>query len=395
MGKKIAVLGSTGSIGTQTLDVLRYFKNDFEVIGLAAGENIGLLSKQIQEFKPKIVSVKNEKKAQELRQILAKQVSKEQVSAKIEPEICFGPDGLRDIATYDEVEIVVVSVSGTEVLIPTLEAIKKQKIICLATKEILVTAGKIIMQEAQKHGTKILPVDSEHSAIFQCIQNHPNKEIFKIILTASGGPFFGCSADELKKVTPNQALKHPNWSMGKKITIDSATMMNKGLEVIEAHWLFNIDYNRIDVLIHPQSIIHSMVEFLDGSIIAQLGITDMKIPIQYALSYPERWENDFDRLNLSKIGKLTFFEPDTKNFPCLTLAYEAGKTGGSMPAVLNGANDAVVIEFLNNNIKFIEIPIIIEKVMNKHNFIKNPSLEDIIYSSNWAFEEVIKIIRGR
>lgn len=378
--KSVSILGSTGSIGVQALNVIENLK-DINVVALSTNENIELLEKQALKFKPKIVSVGNPKKAEILKQKLN----------AYDIKIVQGMEGLVDVATESKADIVLNSVVGMIGLLPTLEAIKAKKTIALANKETLVSGGKLVMKEAKENNVKIIPVDSEHSAIFQCLNAGKYKEISKIILTASGGPFYGWSKDELKSVTVKDALKHPNWNMGNKITIDSATLMNKGLEIIEAMWLFNIDINKIEPIIHPQSIVHSAVEYVDGSIIAQLGIPDMRIPIQYALTYPNRSYSNLKKLNLVDIGELTFRQPDLNVFPCLKLAIEAAKIGGSMTAVLNGANEAAVDLFLKGKIRFIDIPKIIEEVMGKHKIIKDPSLEDIIECDVWARENVYRL----
>jgi len=382
MTKKISILGSTGSIGTQTLDVARNLKID--VLALSANSNIDLLEVQAREFKPKLISVRDEMLAENLTTRLR----------DLDIQVFYGEEGLKRVATIKEIDTVVTSIVGIAGLIPTMEAIKAGKNIALANKETLVTAGSIIISEAQKNAVKILPVDSEHSAIFQSLMGNNINEISKIILTASGGPFRGKNINELMKVTVSDALKHPNWSMGSKITIDSATMMNKGLEVIEAKWLFGIDVEGIEVLVHPQSIIHSMVEFKDGSIIAQLGSPDMRIPIQFALTYPNRSDNNFSRLNLLETGKLTFEAPDFETFPCLKLAFEALKIGGTMPVALNGANEVAVSLFLGGKIKFLDIPRIIEKVLEEHNVNINPCLNDIIEVDKWAREEAERAINN-
>ncbi|WP_278244296.1 1-deoxy-D-xylulose-5-phosphate reductoisomerase [Caldisalinibacter kiritimatiensis] len=381
--KYISILGSTGSIGRQALDVIRNNQN-YKVVGLSANNNIELLEEQAQEFKPNIIAVYNEEKAKILKHRLDGS----------DIEVVSGLEGLNRVATESSANIVLTSVVGMIGLIPTLKAIEHGKSIALANKETLVTAGKLVMNAAKDKGISIIPVDSEHSAIFQCLNTENEKEISKIILTASGGPFRGMNYDEIKDVTVKDALKHPNWSMGKKITIDSATMMNKGLEVIEAKWLFNIDIEKIDVVVHPQSIVHSMVEYVDGSIIAQLGITDMRIPIQYALTYPRRTSNNLEKLNLSRIGTLTFEKPNYKTFPCLALAYEAIKIGGTMPAVLNAANEVAVDMFLKEKIKFYDIPRIIEHTMEKHSIIKEATMDDILNSDKWARKIISKDFKG-
>lgn len=372
MAKRISILGSTGSIGTQALDVARHM--ELEVSGLTANSNIQLLESQIREFKPRFAAVGNETLADELRAKLK----------GFDIEIQSGQTGMIGAATIHEVDTVLVSVVGIAGLIPTLEAIKKGKNIALANKETLVTAGAIVMSEAEKHNVRILPVDSEHSAIFQCLEGNYRKHISKVVLTASGGPFRGKNLEELENVTLAEALRHPNWEMGSKITIDSSTLMNKGLEVIEAKWLFDLKPEQIQVVIHPQSIIHSLVEYIDGSFIAQLGLADMRLPIQYALTYPGRMGNHFPRLNLVEAGRLTFEEPDYTAFPCLRLAFEALRAGGTMPAALNAANETAVNLFLNRKIGFLDIPRIIEFVMEKHNVNNTPCLDDIIEVDMWA-----------
>ena len=365
--KKIAILGSTGSIGTQTLEVVRTQK-DIQIVGLAAGSNIALLEEQIREFKPQIVSVWDETRAAELQ-------------AKIMDTnvlVLSGMDGLNAIATLAEADMIVTAVVGMIGIQPTIAAIEAGKDIALANKETLVTAGHLIMPLAKDKGVSIYPVDSEHSAIFQCLRGNEKKDVYKLILTASGGPFRGKSRAELEHVTVQDALKHPNWEMGRKITIDSATMMNKGLEVIEAKWLFDMEIERIDVAVQPQSIIHSMVEFEDGAVMAQLGTPDMKLPIQYALYYPERRFLPGQRLDFRTLSEITFERPDMKNFPALKLAYIAGKIGGSMPTVYNAANEKAVEKFLNEEISFLQITEIVELCMKEHHVLVNPSLEQIL-----------------
>lgn len=366
--KRISILGSTGSIGTQTLAVIRNNPHLFKVIAISGNSNIDTLAAQVNEFKPEFVAVFDEKKAKELKNIVNNS----------DVKILSGLEGLCTIATIDNVDIVVTSVVGNIGLLPTLKAIKANKTIALANKETLVTAGEIVMNEAKLHNVNIIPVDSEHNAIFQCLYGNNISEVDKIYLTASGGPFKGLKRDILLNVTSEEALKHPNWNMGKKISIDSATLMNKGLEVIEAKWLFDLDIHQIDVIIHPQSIIHSMVQFKDGSILAQLGVPDMKLPIQYALTFPSRIKSNVDKLDFFKINSLTFEKPDINTFPCLGLAYEALKIGGTMPTVLNAANEELVIQFLNGKIGFYDIPDRIEKAMKRHTPIKQPTIEDIL-----------------
>lgn len=370
MKKKIAILGSTGSIGTQTLDIVNEHRDGFEIVGLTAGKNIDLLERQIRTHKPQIVAVET----LELARALASKI------ADISPTVAVlhGLDGLNAIASLDEIDILVTAVVGTVGLIPTVHALKNGKRIALANKETLVAAGAIIMQMAEQYNAEIIPVDSEHSAIFQCLQGEAYKQIDTIHLTASGGSFRGRSREELVGVTVEQALKHPNWSMGAKITIDSATMMNKGLEVIEAHWLFGVPYDKINVIIHPESIVHSMVEFSDTSVIAQLGVPNMRIPIQYALTYPERVRNQQPRLSLTELAQLRFEQPDYDTFECLKIAYEVGKIGGTAPVVMNAANEVAVQLFLEKRIEFLQIVDIVKQALSKHSVNHNPSLEEII-----------------
>ena len=382
--KKISILGSTGSIGTQTLDVVRKNRDKFEVVAISANSSINLLLEQIKEFKPKYVAVYNENSAKQLKEIIPRDI-------KI--EVLSGMDGLVTISSLDEIDVLLTAIVGMIGLVPTLEAIKKGKTIALANKETLVTAGQLVMEEARKRNVDILPVDSEHSAIFQCLNGENKKEIDSIILTASGGPFRRKTKEGLLNVTKNEALKHPNWSMGRKISIDSSTLMNKGLEVIEAKWLFDVDAEKIDVVVHPQSIIHSMVQFVDSSIIAQMGCPDMKLPIQYALTYPNRLFNDFERLDFSKLNDLTFEKPDLETFPCLQLAYESLKSGGTYSAVLNAANEVLVNEFLEDKIKFYDIPYYIEKTLEAHDSIKKPTLEEILHIDKWSRDFVKKCIK--
>ena len=373
--KKIAILGSTGSIGTQTLDVVREHSDELQVVALAAGSNKERLKEQIKEFHPKLVSLSDEKKAQELKEELAgKQV-----------EVVCGMEGLIEVAGADSADVVVTAVVGMMGILPTMEAIKKGKDIALANKETLVTAGHLIIPMAKEYGVSILPVDSEHSAIFQSLQGEPEAALDKILLTASGGPFRGKSAEFLETVTLEDALNHPNWSMGPKITIDSSTMVNKGLEVMEAKWLFGVDYSQIEVVIQPQSIIHSMVQYVDGAIIAQLGTPDMRVPIEYALFYPERRSLSGDRLDFSKLSQITFEKPDYKVFRGLSLAIEAGKTGGTMPTVFNAANERAVAKFLKGEIKYTDIVRSIEKCMDAHKVSAHPDLEEILATEQWVY----------
>ncbi|MEW9078304.1 1-deoxy-D-xylulose-5-phosphate reductoisomerase [Terrisporobacter glycolicus] len=367
--KKITILGSTGSIGTQTLDVVRKNKDKFEVVAISANSSVDLLLEQILEFNPKYVAVYNEESANKLKNMIPNNIYIEVLSSM---------EGLVRICELKEVDIVLTAVVGMIGLVPTMAAIKAKKTIALANKETLVTAGEIVMEEAKKNNVDILPVDSEHSAIFQCLNGERKKDVEKIILTASGGPFRGKNKEELINVTKNQALKHPNWDMGRKISIDSSTLMNKGLEVIEAKWLFDVDVEDIDIVVHPQSIVHSMVSFKDSSVMAQLGCPDMRLPIEYALTYPERSETDFKRLDLAKIATLTFEKPDMETFPCLQLAFKVLKLGGTYPTVLNAANEVLVNEFLDDKIGFYDIPYYIERSLEQHNNRSNPTLEDIL-----------------
>lgn len=368
MKKKIALLGSTGSIGIQTLQVVDMHPEKFEIVSMASGGNKEtILEEQIIKYKPKLVAVNNEICAKKLKE-----------KFKNQTKIVWGQEGVVEAATVEDADIVVAAISGAAGLIPTLSAIRSGKDVALANKETLVTAGSLVMKEVAKQGINFLPVDSEHSAIFQCIQPEQKRVVESIILTASGGPFRGYTASKLEQVKLEDALKHPNWSMGSKITIDSATLMNKGLEVIEAHWLFHMPYEDIEVVIHPQSIIHSMVRYKDGSILAHLGKPDMRVPIQYALTYPYRMENNLQQLNFAQVGSLTFEEPDMDTFPCLKLAFEAGKRGGTLPAVLNAANEVAVELFLKEKIKFTQIPLLIDKALEKTSVIDNPTLEEIL-----------------
>ncbi|MCI5597075.1 MAG: 1-deoxy-D-xylulose-5-phosphate reductoisomerase [Lachnospiraceae bacterium] len=375
--KKIGILGSTGSIGTQTLQIVRD-NQDIEVIALAAGSNVDLLEKQIREFSPKLVCLWKEEKAKELKDRI-KDLSVKVVS---------GMDGMLEIAVLPEIEILVTAVVGMIGIRPTIAAIEAGKDIALANKETLVTAGHLIMPLAKEKGVRILPVDSEHSAIFQCLHGEKSSQVEKILLTASGGPFRGRTREELRGVQVEDALKHPNWSMGRKITIDSATLVNKGLEVIEAKWLFDVDFDQIEVVVQPQSIIHSMVQFKDGGIKAQLGTPDMRLPIQYALYYPDRMYLNDDRLDFAKIGSITFEAPDFNVFKGLSLAYEAGRKGGSMPTALNAANEKAVALFLDRKIDFLSIWDIIEYCMKEHNFIEYPDLNDILKTEQEVYEMI-------
>lgn len=365
--KEIVILGSTGSIGTQTLEVVRS-NEDMNVRAIAAGSNVDLLESQVREFNPEMVCVFDEEKALELK----KRIS------NVKTEVVSGMEGLIECATLDSADIVVAAVVGMIGIRPVIEAIKAGKDIAFANKETLVTAGHIIMPMVKKYGVKMLPVDSEHAAIFQCLNGENSGEVDSLLLTASGGPFRGMTREQLEDIQVEDALKHPNWSMGRKITIDSSTMVNKGLEVIEAKWLFDVSFDQIKVIIQPQSVIHSMVQFKDGAVMAQLGTPDMKLPIQYALCYPERRYLEGERLDFYKLSDITFEKPDMETFKGLKLAYEAGREGGSMPTVLNAANEKAVALFLDRKIKYLQIADIIEECMMKHSIVDNPSLEEIL-----------------
>ncbi|MEW8955455.1 1-deoxy-D-xylulose-5-phosphate reductoisomerase [Clostridium sp.] len=368
--KNICIIGATGSVGTQTLDVIRKEKDNFNLIAVSANSNIDKVIEIIDEFSPKFVVISDEEAYKKIQKYI------KGIDNKV--DLLFGIEGLEYIATLDEVDMVVTSIVGMIGLRPTLKAIEAKKDIALANKETLVVAGEIVMKAAKENGVNIFPVDSEHSAIFQSLQGNNLKDVKKIILTASGGPFRGKKSDDLINITPEEALKHPKWNMGRKISIDSATLMNKGLEVIEAKWLFDVDYNDIQVVVHPQSIIHSAVEYVDGSVIAQLGSTDMKLPIQYALNYPERKSQVCSSLDFYEISKLTFEKPDMDTFKCLALAYEAGRKGKLMPTILNGANEVCVELFLRNKVSFLQIADIIEEVMGKFDYNMEVTLENII-----------------
>lgn len=378
--KKIGILGSTGSIGTQTLEVVRN-NRDIQVTALAAGSNIDLLEQQIREFKPGLAAVWSKEKADDLR-IRVRDLPVRVVS---------GMNGLMEAATKGDVQVLVTAVVGMIGIRPTIAAIKAGKDIALANKETLVTAGHIIMPLIRSYHVRLLPVDSEHSAIFQCLNGERENRISRILLTASGGPFRGKTREEMKDIQVEDALKHPNWSMGRKITIDSSTMVNKGLEVMEAHWLFDVSMDEVEVVVQPQSIIHSMVEFEDGAVIAQLGTPDMKLPIQYALYYPQRRYLPGERLDFSKLTEIRFEKPDLENFRGLALAYEAGRTGGSMPTAFNAANEKAVSLFLNRRISYLEITDIIEGAMREHRFISDPGLEEILETE----QEVYQYIESR
>lgn len=380
MRKKIVILGSTGSIGQQTLEVIRKYSNEFEVVGLSGWENTTFLKEQIKLFKPKIAVVKNE--------YIAKRLKKE-LNNLNKIEISWGLNGLVKISTLEEANIIVIAITGIASLIPTFEAVKRGKNIALSSKEAMVVAGELLIKEAKLSNAKIIPIDSEHSAILQCLKNEQKDRVEKIILTASGGALYNLTEAALKSVSIEEALDHPTWKMGKKVTIDSATLMNKGLEVIEAKWFFGIPAKKIEIVIHPQSYVHSMVQFTDGTILAQIGEHDMRIPIQYALFYPNRTINNFSRLDLTKIGQLTFKKANFDKFPCIKLAYRAVELGGTMPAVLNGANEIAVNAFLNSKINFSAISLIIQNTMKEHKPKQNPNLNDILDADYWARERAL------
>ena len=382
--KRLAILGSTGSIGINTLHIVGQFPERFQVVGLSAGRNIDLLKSQILQFRPKLVSVLNA----ELSEALQRGFSSSSF------EVVHGVEGLIRVATHPEVDQVVSAIVGAVGLIPTLSATQTGKAIALANKESLVMAGKIIMAEAKKNRVQILPVDSEHSAIFQALLGHQKDEVHRLILTASGGPFLNLPVARLREVTVVEALRHPHWEMGKKITIDCASLMNKGLEVIEAHWLFDIPIEKITVLIHPQSVVHSMVEYMDGSIIGQMGIADMRIPIAYALSFPGRLPLNLPPLDLSRREGLTFFPPDPERFPCLQLAYRSIEIGETMPAVLNAANEVAANAFLERALKFTEVPLLIQRVMEQHEVKAVHTVEDILKADSWAREKSKALLEG-
>lgn len=375
--KKITILGSTGSIGTQTLEVVEY-NQDIEVTALAAGSNITLLEQQIRKFHPSLVCVWDEKKALELKTMVK----------DLDVTVTSGMDGLLQVATHPQAQIVITAIVGMIGIRPTIAAMRAGKDIALANKETLVTAGHIIMPLAKECGVKILPVDSEHSAIFQCLNGENKREIHKILLTASGGPFRGRTLEQLADVKLEDALKHPNWAMGRKITIDSSTMVNKGLEVMEAKWLFGVEMDQVQVVVQPQSVIHSMVEFKDGAVIAQLGTPDMKLPIQYALYYPERKYLPGDRLDFAKLRQITFEDPDMEVFRGLKLAYDAGKRGGSLPTVFNAANEYAVGKFLNREISYLTIIDMIEGAMGHHKVVEHPNVEQILAAEQETYEYI-------
>ena len=368
--KNVVLLGSTGSIGTSTIKVAEDLPGRIRLVGLGAGNNVEMLHEQAEKFRPEAISITDPAKAEQLR--------------AHHPQVFAGPEGLINLATLPSADIVLIAIVGTAGLKPALAAIRAGKDIAVASKEILVMAGEIVMREAAAHGVRVLAVDSEHSAIFQCLDGKPTDSVRRLLLTASGGPFRNTPKEEFSKITVERALKHPSWVMGKKITIDSATLFNKGLEMIEARWLFGIGMDRVDVVIHPQSIIHSMVEFVDGSIIAQLSTPDMCLPIQYALTYPERVSSQRVQTNFARIASLTFEQPDTDRFPALKLARQAGETGGTLPAVLNAANEIAVEAFCARKIRFDQIPELVTLTMNRHQTISQPTLDQILEADAWA-----------
>lgn len=382
--KTIVILGSTGSIGTNTLDIVDRFPDEFCVAGLSAGTNDEKLEEQIRRFKPRLVALSNESAAARLRRRCA------DLPVKIQS----GTDGVAQVASIPEAEMVISAIVGGAGLVPTLAAIRANKHIALANKEPMVMAGKLMQEEARKHGIRIYPVDSEHSAIFQSLEGHRVEDVRRLILTASGGALWTLTKEELQDVTPERALQHPNWKMGAKITVDSATLMNKGLEVVEARWLFDIPESRIDVLIHRESIIHSLVEYQDRSMIAQLGLPDMRTPISYAMRYPERMPLDLPSLDLTEIGKLTFCKPDHDRFPCLGLGYESLRVGGTMPATMNAANEVAVEAFLNGGIRFVDIAEVIRSTMEAHQPDEVESLDDALETDRWAREKAEALVHA-
>ncbi len=381
--KRISILGSTGSIGTQTLDIVSQYPEQFQVVGLAAGSNITLLAEQIRQFHPEIVAIRDPNLLDLLKEALT---GLEQI-----PIFVTGEAGIVELARYGDAQTVVTGIVGCAGLLPTIAAIEAGKDIALANKETLIAGGPVVLPLVEKQGVKLLPADSEHSAIFQCLQGVPPGGLRRIVLTASGGAFRDWSVEQLPYVTVQDALKHPNWSMGRKITVDSATLMNKGLEVIEAHFLFGVDYDAIDIVIHPQSIIHSLIEVQDTSVLAQLGWPDMRLPLLYSLSWPDRLYTNWETLDLVKAGSLTFREPDHQKYPCMQLAYSAGRAGGAMPAVLNAANEQAVALFLEEKIAFLDIPRLIEMACDRFatQNTSTPSLSDILAADQWARENVL------
>ncbi|MGH9799777.1 MAG: 1-deoxy-D-xylulose-5-phosphate reductoisomerase [Blastocatellia bacterium] len=376
--KQVAILGSTGSIGCNTLRVIDAFKNEFGVAALGAGSQVELLAEQVEQFRPRVVSVSDEASADKLRHEL------KQRNVVDTPKIFTGVEGLSEVATVEGAEIVIGAVVGALGLVPTYRALELGRRVALANKETLVVAGELMTKAAERSGAELLPVDSEHNALHQCLRGEKRGELKRLVLTASGGPFRNASREEIEQATPAQALKHPTWRMGAKITIDSATLMNKGLEVIEARWLFNCSADEIDIVVHPQSVVHSMIELIDGSIIAQLGVTDMRHAIQYALTYPDRRPSQLPQLDLAALSKLEFFPPDSEKFPCLKLAYRALRAGGTMPAVLNAANEVAVAAFLDEKIKFGDIPRLIESACDAHEAKPASNLDVVLSADRWA-----------
>ena len=384
--KAITLLGSTGSIGTQTLDIVSEHPDKFRIVGLAAGRNVELFAAQIRQFRPQIAAISAAEKLPELKEAIK--------DLNPQPILLAGEAGVIEVARYGDSQTVVTGIVGCAGLLPTIAAIEAGKDIALANKETIIAGAPVVLPLVEKHGVKLLPADSEHSAIFQCLQGVPKDGLKKILLTASGGAFRDWPVEKLPEVKVADAIKHPNWSMGRKITVDSATLMNKGLEVIEAHYLFGVDYDNIEIVIHPQSIIHSLIELQDTSVLAQLGWPDMRLPLLYALSWPERVYTNWERLNLVKSGDLTFREPDHQKYPCMGLAYAAGRAGGSMPAVLNAANEQAVALFLDEKIHYLDIARCIEFVCDRHqnDNKQNPSLDDILAADKWARKEVFTAI---
>ncbi len=380
--KTIAILGSTGSIGVNSLEIISRFPEEFQVVALAGGKNYRKMEEQVRLFRPDVASVMDPETAHRLKQSLS----------SLPTKILWGNEGLNAVATHPQSQMVVSALVGSVGLLPTLAAIRAGKSIALANKEALVMGGEFLMKEIRETGGSLLPIDSEHSAIFQVLAGHRKEEIKRIILTASGGPFLDTPLEELKRVTPREALNHPHWRMGKKVTVDSASLMNKGLEVIEAHWLFGVPASQIEVQIHPQSIVHSMVEYIDGSVIAQMALPDMRGPIAYALSYPQRLDLRLPSLNLFKAGPLSFKPVDRERFPALTLAYQALETGGTMPAVLNAANEVAVEAFLEGRLKFPMVPRVIQETMESHQTLRLDSVEDVLLAHSWAREAAQKIL---
>ncbi len=382
--KNIVILGSTGSIGTSTLDIVDKFPKHFRVVGLTAATSDEKLEAQVRRFRPQLVALSDEQAAARLRQRCG----------QVKVAVVSGPGGVAEVARLPEADLVISSIVGGAGLLPTLSAIRAGKNVALANKEPMVMAGQLMQAEAQDHGVRIFPVDSEHSAIFQSLEGHRREDVRRLILTASGGPLWDMAKDEMADVKPERALKHPNWKMGAKITIDSATLMNKGLEVVEARWLFDIDPAQIDVLVHRESIIHSLVEYKDGSVMAQLGLPDMRTPISYAMQYPERIPLELPSLDLAEVGKLTFYRPDTDRFPCLALGYEALRVGGTMPATLNAANEIAVAAYLQEGIRFGDIPHVIRSTMEAHSTRELRTLEDALEADAWAREKASAFVHS-